>query len=87
MVYEKQPDRYRVPHPLRVSKGAGLDAEKSENFRVEQSKTRTLAKTARVRHPGIAVSFEPIFYKRTSNKSSCGGAGNAQSERGDLLKK
>ena len=58
----------RVPHPLRFSKGGGLDLDqskcahlrRSQDVQVDRLKIRTLAKTARMGHPapGGAIQIE-----------------------------
>src|SRR4029077_1176185 len=42
-----------VPHPLWLSRRAGLDSVTTGNVAQERPKTRTLAETARVRYPRI----------------------------------
>jgi hypothetical protein len=46
----------RVPHPLCVSKGGGLDSTTTGNVEMDGPKIPTLAKTARMGHPAEKLS-------------------------------
>jgi hypothetical protein len=64
-------NEFLVPHPLRVSKGAGLFVKETGSAAEGGQKTRTLAKVARVRHPIRTPGWKLTGSRSVHKKEKC----------------